>query len=125
MVVQSSEVAPPQSPLSTPGEVEEHFVTIACAVSVLVLLIFNSGSLVLGGLVGFFADQVSNPHLKLSKKENIITTTNALFAIIGALASFVGIMPAGKLGGTVFKIIPFLSSMALGRTAYRGWCSIK
>ncbi len=106
---------------------ERHFTKIAFAVSALALLILSPLHLFLGAAVGFAIHFYTEPKLILGSRDPIVTIPNALFSIVGAFASLLSLTSAGATGGYLFKAIPFISSLAVGSTVYRGvrWCSAK
>lgn len=100
--------------------VEKHFAKIAFAISSLVLLIFSSLFLFLGSVAGFALHYSLEPELTIQDETQIVPLPHAIFAIVGAAAAVIRMLPAGAAGGLVFQSIPLIASMAIGSAAYRG-----
>jgi hypothetical protein len=102
---------------------DKHLFKIAFAVSTFALMIFSPLSLFLGAASGFALHYSIAPELTLSGENEIITLSNTVFSIVGAVGAFVKISPAGTAGGFLFQMIPLLSSFAIGSTVYRAFKS--
>jgi hypothetical protein len=98
---------------------ERHFAKIAFAISTLALLILSPLVLFLATAIGYAISYFLEPKLKLKPEDKIVTVPNTLFAIVGAAAALLQLTPVGSTGGYIFHAIPFVSSLAIGNTAYR------
>lgn len=97
--------------------VEKHFVKIAFAVSAFALVTFAPLEFLLGTVAGYAANYVAKPSIHLN--DQLVTATNTLFAIMGAVGMLVRYTPGGALGGFLFQAIPTLGSLSIGATLYR------
>lgn len=98
---------------------DDHFKKIAFAVSSFVLFVLSPLHFILGTAAGFAIHRFSQPDLSVKYKEPILTSAHVVFTMVGAAAALLQMTPAGMLGGTVFRSIPLLSSMAVGSTGHR------
>lgn len=96
--------------------VETHFLKIAFAVSTLALLILSPLQFMLGVPLSLALHYWIAPS---TGNEPILTLPNTLFTMIGAVGAFIKCTPAGLVGGTLFQMIPLLSTWAVGNTIYR------
>ncbi len=103
------------------GFLEKHFVKIAFAISTLVLFILAPLHFLVGMALGATIHFYIEPELHLKANERAVTLQNTLLTIVGAFATLIRLTPAGSGGGFIFRSIPFISSLAVGSTAYRAW----
>lgn len=103
--------------------IDKHFTKIAFAVSALVLLIFSPLFLFLGATSGLALHYSVEPDLAVGDPNEIITLANSIFAIVGAMAALIRMLPAGAAGGFTFQSIPLIASFAIGSTIYRAFKS--
>lgn len=97
--------------------VEKHFTKIALTISTLVLAIFAPLKLILGVAIGLAYHHFFEP--KLLPTDKIVTVTNTLFALVGSAAAILRLVPAGSAGSLIFRAIPLLGGIGIGRTLYR------
>ena len=104
---------------SEPSFADRHTSKIAFTISTLVQFILSPLSLILGASAGFAYSYYTEPNLTLGPDDKVITVPTAVFAVVGAFAAFIQIMPVGPMGGGIFKIVPFASSFTIGTTVHR------
>lgn len=105
--------------------VEKHFAALAFFFSCALLFLTAPGTFLTGTLIGAVAHSFYNPMMRIQKEERKIPLLNATVAIVGAFASVLRYTPAGLMGGKIFHSIPFVSSLAVGSSAYRIYSAYK
>ncbi|EKE08654.1 MAG: hypothetical protein ACD_17C00065G0003 [uncultured bacterium] len=108
-----------------PSFVDRHILVVAFTVATLFHFLFSFFSLTIGAALGFSFHSYTDTSLKLGPKDKIITSTSSIFAVIGAFAVFIQIMPVGVLGGGIFHAIPYASAFTAGATLYRAYAYCK
>ena len=103
--------------------IDKHFTKIAFAVSTLVLMIFSPLFLFLGAASGLALHYSVEPDLTVRDQNEIVTLCNSIFAIVGAMAALIRMLPAGAAGGFTFQSIPLVASFAIGSTIYHAFKS--
>jgi hypothetical protein len=101
--------------------IDKHFAKIAFAISTLVLLIFSPLYLFLGSVAGFALHNSLEPDLRVQDENQIVTLSNSVFSIVGAVAALIRLLPAGAEAGLIFRAVPLVASFAIGSTAYRAF----
>lgn len=99
--------------------VDRHFTKIAFVIAAFVHFVISPLFIFIGSAASLAAHWYFQPELRLGQDEQIITVSHAIFAIVGATAALISILPAGALGGVVFQLVPFLSDFAIGSVVYR------
>ncbi|HEX2582492.1 MAG TPA: hypothetical protein VHL30_00050 [Chlamydiales bacterium] len=101
--------------------IEKHFILILFTISCIALIAASPFSMISGSLVGALIHWHYEPNLWVKEKQQVITTANTAFAVLGAMAALVQLAPVGP-GGLICCFIPWLASLTIGSTAYRSFC---
>ena len=92
---------------------------IAFTMSSVALLFLSPFTFTFGSTATFAMHHYVHPEMKMRAKDKVIAIENVIFAIVGAVATFVNLTPAGNAGGIVFKATVLFGPYAVGTTAYR------
>ncbi len=98
---------------------EKHFVLILFSISCIAFIAANPLALIIGGSLGGLIHWQYDPDLSIKEETKILTITNTVFAVVGAMCALVRLTPAGQAGGLISSSIPWLASLAIGSTGYR------